>query len=695
MLFTNALLFTALAGLGVPVLIHLLLKRRNERLKFSTLRFFEPQQTQARSRRRLRNLLLLALRLLIFALIVLAFTRPFLPQSATNESTPRRQVVVVLDRSLSLLARDTAGRRWDNAQQALREVLGKLRDGDRAALVACAGSAEMVSGFAAAPAVLARAAALEPARTSGQLADGLREAMRLISEADPAWKSSVVVISDFQRLSAQGLDDVPVPASLEVRAITVGDVMTPNVAVTDLLLAPGDTNRPQATLLSHSDEVATVQAEFLLDGQPQWTRSVALAAGATTNLDLTLPRLDAGRHEAQLRLTGADGLAIDDARWAVLRVRAPLRIGLVEGRRNVRSFAGQSFFLNLALDPFGGTNTAANGRFAVERFGPLDLPTKLRRRAGNSPSFDAVLVPAQSALGAEGATALQEYVRGGGGVMLFGGDEWTAGRLNALLAGIAPAQLLAVESAEAIAPWTIGETDPGAASFAPFRRPGSGTLSLTAFRRRQAVEPTGGATILARFDDGVPLLLARTVGAGRVLLANTSADTAWTDWPKHKTFVPWIQASTLWLTGRSAEASAREREPEFLCDAPAEWSLGPGGAGQNFTLRPPTGPERNLTASAAGILDLPFNAPGVWRLLDDAGNEVRAFAVNPTTAESDLAAVTPAEFERRLARRDEGPGGGPGLVGTDPGRREFWRPLLFAALLLLFVETVIANRTNA
>ena len=75
-LFTNIAMLAGLAGLAVPVLIHLLLKRKKQRLRFSTLRFFQRHDEQSSQRRKLRNLLLLAVRLLLLAVLVVAFARP-------------------------------------------------------------------------------------------------------------------------------------------------------------------------------------------------------------------------------------------------------------------------------------------------------------------------------------------------------------------------------------------------------------------------------------------------------------------------------------------------------------------------------------------------------------------------------------------------------------------------------------------
>src|SRR5690349_12874204 len=113
MLFTNALMLAGLSALAIPVIIHLLLKRKKKRLRFSTNQFFLKQDEQSSQKRKLRNWLLLALRLLIFTLLVLAFARPFLSQSkAAADARQRRQVIFVLDRSASMHAIGTDGERW-------------------------------------------------------------------------------------------------------------------------------------------------------------------------------------------------------------------------------------------------------------------------------------------------------------------------------------------------------------------------------------------------------------------------------------------------------------------------------------------------------------------------------------------------------------------------------------------------------
>src|SRR6187200_1506358 len=117
MFFTNLALLGGFAALSIPILIHLLLKRKKQRLRFSTLQFFLKQDEQSTRRRKFRNWLLLAVRILLLTLIVLAFARPYLPNPlAGAAAAEKRQIVFVLDRSAGMQANDAGGERWNRAK---------------------------------------------------------------------------------------------------------------------------------------------------------------------------------------------------------------------------------------------------------------------------------------------------------------------------------------------------------------------------------------------------------------------------------------------------------------------------------------------------------------------------------------------------------------------------------------------------
>jgi hypothetical protein len=294
--------------------------------------------------------------------------------------------------------------------------------------------------------------------------------------------------------------------------------------------------------------------------------------------------------------------------------------------------------------------------------------------------------------------ALLDFVRRGGGVLFFMGGGLNASRYNTEFQELLPAtvgrlegQSLTVENY-----WHLGEIDLKSAPFAVFGQPHSGDLTLAEFWRRYTLAPEASAQVLARFDDGTPFLVCKNVGQGRVVLANTTADTGWTDWPKHKTFVPWLHSVCHYLAGDVLSPGIRPGE-SFLASTVAELDLGPGLGSQNFRARPPSGAELTVKTDVHGALQLPLEKPGFYAVEDSGGRVVRMLAVNSPRKESDLAAMNPQEFQQQLVRSQARPEGLWVANLLAPGRREkeLWRVFMLGAAVLLVLETTLSNRTFA
>jgi hypothetical protein len=694
-LFTNAALLAALAGLGIPVLLHLLLKRKSQRLRFSTVRFFAKQDEQASSKRKLRNLLLLLLRLLIFALIVLAFARPYLPLATPNAAGgQRRQMVLVLDRSLSLQATDTGGARWPRLQAAAGKLLGTFKADDQAALVVCSDQATIASGFASAQVIAKTIAELPPGTGTADLADGFREAAKLLATADPKAVSSVVVLSDLQRASSANLASAPLPEGIEVQLLPNGDLAAPNLAIADLNLEGGQDALPHVTIAHHGDEaLAALETELRLDGKSVSVKTVPLKAGATTNLDLRLPALKPGWHQAEFRVRAQDSLAADDRRFQSVFVPQPVSVLLVEGRPRPRSFEEQTFFVAAALDPSFGTTNRVPARFSLTKASPVELVASLTAARTNRPAV--VVLPAQGGLSGTARAALLAHVQSGGGLLLFGGAETTASAFNTDFADLAPVVLKGDQTADDEFGWHVGEADKAGPLFAPFRPANSGNLALPTFLRRHTVAMVNPSSVHARFEDGTPLVASREVGRGRVAFVNTTADTAWGDWPKHRTYLPWLQNAVQWLAGREGEPSLRAGA-NLVASSEEELELGSAFAQAKLTLTGPAGKPLALTADAQGRVAFTPAEAGFYLLADAQGREVRRFSANVPTAEADLAAWRPGDLQTQIARTgNEQTNLTEGLFGSHRQHREFWRVLLMAALALVFAETLLSNRSYA
>jgi hypothetical protein len=700
LLFTNLTMLAGLGALAVPVLIHLLLRQRKRRLRFSTLRFFEKHDEQSSQRRKLRNMLLLATRLLLLTLLVLAFARPFLTGGqGAGPRRPHRLAVLVVDRTASVQAVDSGGPRWPRVREALRKILADLTPDDRAALVGCGTRCEVLSG-AAPPEMIERLLGdLQPTAGGAGLGEGLQLAKQVVSSAGERFLPTIYVASDLQVNACRDLSICPLPAALEVQAVRVGDVLTPNVAVAGLSLDSRGPERPHAILAQFGEEEAKqVKLTLAIDDKEIFARAIGLATGGLTRIELALPPLSPGWHSGVVRVYAGDALPLDDARYEAFFVPQPIRTLMVETRPKQRHFEQEGYFVSSALDPLRGATNAGFSAFDVSSVGVEELTARLSSRA-DSLAADWVILPGLKEIPAALGRTLRSFVEGGGGLLLFLGDDVSATRYNTEFREILPAPLGHIERSEGQEEekWRLEEYDLFSPMFRVFRHPNSGNLLLVEFSRRMTLGTNEGMVVPARFGDGTPAIVTRNVGRGRVALVNTSADRAWTDWPRHKTFVPWLHSMGYLLTQRAGAEPGRAAAHLLAADD-ADVALGTAARSQTLRFCPPGKPALPVTADASGrVRNLDCSTPGVYSLREQGGRELQRVAVNVPGEESDLSALGPAAFDRQLARIPE-----PrpdtllaGLFGEQESQNELWRLLLLSVLALLFVEVFLANRSYA
>lgn len=692
--FTHAALLAGLVGIAAPILIHLLLRRRSQRMRFSTVQFFVQKDEQSMRKRKLRNLLLLSLRVVLFTLLVLAFARPYLPKSpAAAAAAKRQQAIILLDTSASMQSMGAAGEQWKRAIDQAKKVLSAMSGEDRAALVLCSTHSSTASGFVPPPVITKKLDDLQPGFGTADLTEGLQQALKVLTTANPNFETSLHVISDLQRSAAQNLGSVPLPKELNVKFADTGERFAPNIAVTDLRLERSGEMPPHAVITSFSDEGAlALPYKLRIDGKEILAGTVALENGASTNLALAIPALKPGWHSAEFVLEARDALALDNTRFATLLVPEPIRTVVIEPRPSTRAYQEESFFVGAALNP-ATPGEASPSRFTWEKAKVDELGAKLQAQAGQA-GVRLVVLPALRQIPAAAASALKVFVQNGGGLLLFAGEGVSANAYNTVLRDLLPAELGRIEPAGETG-WRIGKFNAASPAFTLFQDAKNGNLALNEFTQRFLLKPLGEATVSAEFADGVPFVIERKVGEGRIMFVNTSADTRWTDWQKHKSFVPWLHSAAFYLSGRNP-AEQRETAPALTSGAEADLAV--SVRQQSLKLQRAGGEEMTVQADADGVArDVPLAAPGFYALKDIAGTELRRVAANIPTAESDLSYLAPAETEQQLVRLAE-PAPGiltAGLFDETQRGKELWRLLLLGALLFLVVEPFVANRNAA
>lgn len=375
----NAGALAGLALLVVPVLVHLLLRHRAQRLRFPSLRFVRASRTATVRVRLPSDLLLLMLRLAIVALAVLALAQP----------------VLLIPARIAF---------WNSrlARAVVTDVSDSMKPWAQAAAQAGRGEAQ--------------SAAFTFELPQDDLRTGLRRAMSALAAAPPA-RREIVVISDFQWGALRPGDLDVVPAEVGLRFVQVGSPQTarrvPGVdlftigagARREFLLAPEgtgiSTRVPQQpidglVLLARPTDRASVEAlerVVAAAGAPAPSPAEPLAvAMAGAGMPTAVRPPDAGwMLETLLRLEADDEIAIacatSDADGAQDR-REPWRVVFRDrrGRPIVRAAAtGSALLLDVAAPPSAFLSAAVvRGALSARHGSPAHPEEEVRRMPGTT-----------------------------------------------------------------------------------------------------------------------------------------------------------------------------------------------------------------------------------------------------------------------------------------------------------------------
>ena len=683
------LFLLGLAGLVVPIVVHLTERQRRQVVDFPSLMFLRQIPFRSSRRKKIHHWALLAIRALAFALLVAAFSRPFFENDVVGIGSTGgpREVVVVLDRSYSM----GYGDRWERAKTQAREVFEGLGAQDRASLVLMSRGAEAVLR-----ATSDRDRLLAALDTASVSADGtlygpaLKLAQTILDESEPQYQREAVIISDFQRNGWKGDEGVTFPPGTLVSPVLISDETTPNATVASVTLrrdffSGQERMTAEARVVRRGGE-APVDLSIVLeiDGQEVQTQTVHLESTGSAVVTFEAFTLSDVYTRGSIRID-SDALPQDDELHFVLSPGRAMRTIVLEGANPQQD---ASFYIRTA-------HISEEASFDVE----VRRSTSLS--AADLASTDVVILNDIPFPQGAAGDRLRRFVEEGGGLLLVLGERsaWQTGLEEILPGRFGPARNHSRGAAR------LGRLDRSHPVFEAFAGPRSGDFSRARFFRSRDLELVPEGRGLAWFDDGSVALAERRLGEGTVLVWTSTMDRYWNDLAVQPVFLPFIHGLIRHLSGY------RERVPWFT-------------VGQVLDLADPAGlvfvadretelpPDVDLVAltpgggsvalpATAGPRFLELEEPGFYPVRPPGTNPARPFAVavNVDVAESELEAMDPEELAAAVAPRETGVviGAGGETLSVEmqernqERRQSLWRLLMVAALVLLLMETAISN----
>lgn len=678
MSFIAPLFFVALAGLGIPVLIHLIQREKKQIIRFPSLMFVQRVPYKSIQRRRIHNWLLLLVRLAALALIIFAFARPFLQREQTIvQGVGAREVVVLLDQSYSM----GYGDRWERARAAADDAINNLGPGDRASVVLFGSGVDIAlksTGAADRASLTAAVAAAKPTPAATRFAPALKVAGSLLAESSLP-RREVVIVSDFQRGGWRGEEGTRLPARTTVTpALIGGGIDAPNVSVTSVSLARTTftgTERVAVTASVVNRSTKPVSGNSLaleLGGRPIQTEVLNVEANGSTSVTFAPFTLASNNVRVTVRV-GSDALPADNAFNFVVSPVQPVRVIIVDRAGN----GPGPLYLTRAL------SIGEAPRFETTVRQPDALSDDDLRRA-SVVILNDIVVPV--GLGRR----LARFVEGGGGLLVAFGPRAAWPSEADVLPGVVQASVDRTRGDAA----RIGALEFGHTIFEPFRAPRSGDFSAARIYGYRTVTPAAGAQILARFDGGAPALIERKVNTGRVLLWASTLDLSWSDFPLKPVFLPFIHRTVRHLAAYSEPA------PWVTVGQVLDASFGSGAAARprGRVVLSPSGKRLAVDDEGSEVLEL--TEQGFYEVRGQASDsDVTVVASNVDPGESDLSAMDPKEIVAATtggadADQASAAAGVPQTPEAQERSQRLWWYLLCAGILLLGADTIISNRLS-
>lgn len=490
----------------------------------------------ADSRRRLRELLLLALRVTALLLLVFAFARPFFFNASVEAG---RVTVVAVDTSFSMGAPGQFAR----AQGLARDAITGIARNDRVGVIGFADSADVVAEAGDRDVALAAVNRLRPGFGATRYAAAIAKAVEQIGSS----RGRIVLVTDLQKTGWDALPDASVPRNVTIGVADAGAVGA-NLAVTSIRL---DAGAVVAAVRNAGSQATSARAQLSFDGTPAGDVTITANAGALTDVRFSTAPPQSG--VASVAVDDGQGYPADNARYLVLDPPARASVLTVTTLGNA---ATEAFYLERAL--------MVNERaFTFTTIGIGDLAEMAADGLANR---DAVLLLGTRGLDRRGREALAAFVMRGGALLVVAGPDLDADAPSRIFANIQ----LRARLRDAGAVVSFAPTDARHPIFRPFG-PLSGNLGRVRFDRSVQIDAAPGATILARFSDGTPALVEYKIGNGRVLYFASDLNRQWNDFPLQPSFVPFVQSTMRYLT--SSAAAPREY---LVADAPVGAPRQPG-----------------------------------------------------------------------------------------------------------------------
>lgn len=702
MIFLNPAVLFGLLAAAIPVLLHLLNLRKLKRIEFSTLAFLKELQKNKIRKIKLKQWLLLALRVLIILLLVISFARPTLKGINIGGATSaaKTTAVFIVDNTFSMSETDENGSNFNKARQVIRSLTDEFQEGDNLALIPVADSVQDNITITSSPAEFRENLdKLEISYMSGTLNSAVVKAVKILEESGN-FNKEIYVFSDLQKSRLwENLSSRYEEGGLKT---DLSEVLNERVKlyffdqsgrksfnlgidsfhVNNQIFEKEKTISFTAAVTNYSNQaVNDYVASLFINGNRSAQQSVSLNPGETQQVTFETILKAAGNIEVVCELED-DDVIYDNKRYLNIYIPEKLMVGLFSDTdTDLR-------FVKLALSPLIENNNIEMTERNLSQVASVNLE-----------NFDAVFVIGSGVSDQTGK--LTSYVQNGGGLFVMPGSGSTQENFSRFVKQLhipEPAALLGSLKME-------GESVRNNTQFdkVEFEHPVFSNLFEKSSKKQVEspevyryfkINPGGRGKNIISLIDRSSFLSEYKTGNGKILMMNTAPLLEWSDLPLKGIFAPLVDKSVYYLASKEGHTRLFKAGEEAII------SLN-GNAFPQIKIEKPdnTADIINMDAGTSNYLNYKNTfLSGNYKIL--SGNKiVNVFSVNAEPLESNMEKLEESEIEDYLAKINFK--GSYFSLNSDSDYRnairqarfgsELWRHFLILAFVLALLEMFISR----
>ncbi len=646
-------------AVGLPVWLHLLRKHKTTPLPFSSLMFFERRTTSSIKHRRLRYLLLFALRALLLLLLVLAFAHPYVEQKVLPRLRSNEVTVLAIDNSLSM----RSGNRLAQAKQMAKSEAGSLHPGERAQVLAFGSRVAVMSEVtddhlslnAAIDAIQGsdeRTSFAELSRSLRSIANSLRLPLRVQLYSDMQKSGMPANFNDLRLNSDVRLEPHPIEQK-DVPNFTVENVVAPR------RVYDAKKTRVLVTVGGYNTQKAEKNVSLVLNGRVVETKPAVVPESGRASVEFNSLEVPYGRNKGEVRVDSGDSLPADDVFYFSVERADPRHALFVYETGNT---AGLLYF-KTALEASG------QDAFTID-------PVATEQTANINPSKYAFVVLSDvGPLPGTFENTLRNYVHDGGSVLIS-------------LGHISAAHSKVPVSDERITNTSYSGREGARFQSAAWLDPSHPSIQKNSrwddvkFYQAIRVDP-GKARVVAKLSDETPLLIDQQLGDGHILVFASTFDNIANDFPQKPVFVPFVEQTARYL-GKLDQGPPSVQVGSFgeLRDSKEK--------GAAVDVVDPKGDRVLSLSEATKAENIQFTLAGFYDIRRPNGrNEL--VAVNSDRHESDL---TPAPPETLNLWQNTASGNQASGAASQSAQKplSLWWYVMLAVLALAVAESLLGNQ---